>query len=104
MKRRKPKPSAMALTKTAPPVRALSGSGMWAAIAAAVVYHELSCRDGELLSEAVDRGLEKNPVPIYALVLITAAHLLNWLPTKVDPYHRLGLFFKNLKGNYDTTR
>lgn len=77
---------------------ALTGSRMWAAIAAAVVYHELSCRDGELLSEAVDRGLEKNPVPIYALVLITAAHLLNWLPPQADPYHRLGLFFKKLKG------
>ncbi|QPO17421.1 DUF7427 family protein [Mycobacteroides abscessus] len=74
---------------------------MWAAIAAAVVYHELSCRDGELLSEAVDRGLEKNPVPIYVLVLVTAAHLLNWLPSQTDPYHLIGVLFKKSKGKHD---
>lgn len=78
--------------------RSLSGSGMWTAIAAAVVYHELSCKEGELLSEAVDRGLEKNPLPIYALVLVTAAHLLNWLPPKVDPFRWVGLLFKKMKG------
>lgn len=61
--------------------RALTGNGMWAAIAAAVLYHEINCREGELLSEAVDRGLAKHPVPIYVLVLVTAAHLLNWLPS-----------------------
>ena len=77
---------------------------MWAAIISGVVYHDALCEDNDTLSEVVDRALEKHPVLIHALVLITAAHLLNWLPTKVDPYHRLGLFFKNLKGNYDTTR
>ncbi|WP_438501655.1 DUF7427 family protein [Mycobacteroides abscessus] len=101
MKRHKPNPSATALTKSAPTVRALSGNGMWAAIAAAVLYHEINCREGELLSEAVDRGLAKHPVPIYVLVLVTAAHLLNWLPSQTDPYHLIGVLFKKSKGKHD---
>ncbi|SKD60907.1 Uncharacterised protein [Mycobacteroides abscessus subsp. massiliense] len=81
--------------------RALTGNGMWAAIAAAVLYHEINCREGELLSEAVDRGLAKHPVPIYVLVLVTAAHLLNWLPSQTDPYHLIGVLFKKSKGKHD---
>jgi len=47
---------------------------MWAAIAAAVIYHEFSCEEGELLSEEVDRALVKHPIATYAFTAITVAH------------------------------
>lgn len=79
--------------------RSLSGKSMWAAIAAAVVYHELACSEGELLSEAVDRALEKRPVLIHVFIAVTVAHLLNRLPTKVDPYHWGYLIHQRMKGS-----
>jgi uncharacterized membrane protein YozB (DUF420 family) len=72
---------------------------MWAVIAAMVVYHEFACDEGELLSEAVDRGLQKSPVLIYSFVAVTVAHLLNWLPEKYDPYSGFGIhLLSKLKG------
>lgn len=67
----------------------LSGSRMWAVIAGAVAYHELACREGQLLSEVVDRALDKGPVSRLLVTLavgVTAGHLLNLLPPKLDPY------------------
>lgn len=72
---------------------------MWLLIAASVVYHELVCPERELLSQAVDRGLEKHPVLIYGFTAVTVAHLLNWLPTKYDPYVGFGYrLMTKLKG------
>ena len=87
------------LGREQPPRRlSLSAKRMWAAIGIAVAYHELSCKDGELLSEGVDRALEKHPVLTYSLITITAAHLLNQLPPKADPYQWIWLMQKKMKG------
>lgn len=60
---------------------------MWVAIGLAVLYHEFSCADGELLSEEVDRQLVKRPLIVYGLIAVTVAHLLNRLPQQLDPFH-----------------
>lgn len=67
---------------------------MWALIFGLVVLHEFTCSDGELLSEEVDRMLQKHPVATYAFTLVTVAHLLNRLPTSVDPYRAIGIYRK----------
>lgn len=72
---------------------------MWAVIASIVAYHELACQDGELLSEGVDRALEAHPVLTYSLITITAAHLLNQLPPKVDPYNWIFTLTSKMKGS-----
>lgn len=67
----------------------------WAVLAVGVSAYEVCCRPGELLSHGVDRARARHPladVAVHAAVLVTAAHLLRWLPPKVDPYtalHRL---------------
>lgn len=66
-------------------MRALSARYGWAAIIAFVFYHDFCCAEGELLSQGVDRGLEKHPILVTAAVGVTAAHLLNRLPNKLDP-------------------
>lgn len=81
--------------------RSLSGRSMWATIIGAVVYHDAMCEDNDTLSEVVDRALEKHPVLVHVLVLVTAAHLLNWLPSQTDPYHLIGVLFKKSKGKHD---
>lgn len=73
---------------------ALPARHSWSAIAALVVWHELVCEDGELLSEGVDRALDRCPVVVYALMFVTVGHLLNWLPKSVDPYRAIGSYKK----------
>lgn len=88
----------MVLTKNAPLERALSAKRMWVLLFGLVVYHEAVCKDGELLSEEVDRALEKHPALVYLFTLVTVAHLLNWLHPRVDPYVSLGALFSKMKG------
>lgn len=61
----------------------------WAGIGAAVLAYELLAPEGQLLSEGVDRALERHPILVRAAIGATALHLLNLLPEKIDPFHQL---------------
>lgn len=63
----------------------------WCALAAGVTAYDLLCPPGETLSEGVDRALEHPHKKIVTLgaIAVTAAHLANVLPQRVDPYHQL---------------
>lgn len=65
----------------------------WIVLAAGVVAYELGAPRGELMSEGVDRYLERRPWVTRAAVGITAAHLLNLIPTRVDPFYRVAALF-----------
>lgn len=56
------------------------------ALAAAVAVYEIAADDGEMLSHAVDRWLESHPIITWTAITVTAAHLLNLLPPRVDPF------------------
>jgi hypothetical protein len=58
----------------------------WVALGVGVAAYELLAGENELLSHQVDRWLESHPVVTTAIVGITAAHLLNFLPARVDPW------------------
>lgn len=62
----------------------------WGALTAGVVAYDVLCPPGETLSEGVDRALELERGRVLALgaIAITAAHLANLLPERVDPFHR----------------
>lgn len=60
----------------------------WAWIGALVTAYELSCPKGELLSEGVDRAIEKHPVAVPLAIGYTAAHLCNVLPKQIDLFHQ----------------
>lgn len=75
--------------------RRVRGEHAWAALGVAVVVYEVLAPPGELLSEAVDRFLERHPWATRATVGIVALHLLNLLPNKVDPIHRLATAFRH---------
>lgn len=60
----------------------------WAAIGAGVMAYELMCPNGETLSEGVDRALEEHRWLTTAAIGITALHLVNALPEKIDPFSR----------------
>lgn len=67
----------------------LTAGRNWAITAGVIAALEIACPDGETLSEGVDRALER-PFTRYAAVAgigITAAHLLNVIPEKYDPFH-----------------
>ena len=61
----------------------------WVVVAAVVIVHEISAPAGHLLSEGVDRALERRPWLTRAAVVYLAAHLLNLVPPRIDPLHRL---------------
>ena len=74
-----------------------SARNTWIVIFGIAAAHEFFCEDGELLSEAYDRGLEKHPLLIYGFTAVTVAHILNKLPIKADPYNWAWLLFASLK-------
>lgn len=72
----------------------LSAKNGWLAIGAGVLAYEILCPEGELLSEGVDRGLEKHPTLTRLAIGATALHLLNMLPEQYDPFHRVSTILK----------
>lgn len=63
----------------------------WVGLAAGILTYDVLCPDGETLSEGVDRALA-HPIGRIATVgaiAVTGAHLLNVLPTKIDPLHHM---------------
>ena len=63
-----------------------SAERAWVALGVGVLAYELMAEDGELLSHQVDRWLESHPIITYTAVSVTAAHLLNVIPRKFDPW------------------
>lgn len=57
----------------------------WRFLIAGILAWEITCAEGELLSHGFDRLLERHPVWPRFAVLIVAFHLINWLPSRVDP-------------------
>lgn len=62
----------------------------WGVLGLGVVSYDVLCPPGETLSEGLDNGLEH---PIFKFLLIgaigtTALHLMNVLPSHLDPFHR----------------
>lgn len=66
----------------------------WAALAAGVLAYEVAAPQGELLSEGVDKALEHDRYRYLALgaIGITAAHLANMIPERIDPFHHAFLW------------
>lgn len=58
----------------------------WVALAVGVAAYEVMASDGELLSHAFDRWLDAHPVLTFTAVGVIAAHLLNLLPDRADPF------------------
>lgn len=70
--------------------RHLTGERAWCALVTLVAGYEFAAPEGQLLSHAVDRWLQRHPVATYAAVAVTAAHLVNLIPEACDPYRHLG--------------
>ncbi len=58
----------------------------WLALAVGVAAYEVLAREGEMLSHSYDRWLINHPVLTWSATIVTAAHLLNLLPSQMDPY------------------
>lgn len=65
----------------------------WTLIATIVTIHEITCPEGQLLSNGIDRAIDRYPAATTTAVLITAGHLLNLMDGPVlkwvDPYKLL---------------
>ena len=70
--------------------RHVTAERAWCALATLVAGYEFAAPEGQLLSQAVDRWLQRHPVATYAAVAVTAAHLVNLIPERVDPYRHVG--------------
>lgn len=65
----------------------------WGVLIGSVVAYEVLCHNEEMLSCAVDRGLEHpiGRILIPAAVGATALHLLNLLPERIDVIHQISV-------------
>ena len=74
----------------------MSARDAWSVLLAAVIGYEVAAGEEELLSRGVDRARAKSPAANAAVtgaVVVTALHLLRWIPHGVDPFrllHRIG--------------
>lgn len=59
-----------------------------------VALYDIKCPKGETISEGVDRLIERHKLLTLGTIAVTAAHLANILPERVDPFHRLTLLKK----------
>lgn len=67
----------------------------WTLLVAGIVLYEALCIEDELLSRGFDRLLERHPVWPRLAVILIAAHLVNFIPERVDPVAKL---FNRTKG------
>ena len=61
----------------------------WIAVIGGIAVYEFCSREGELLSEGVDRARERHwslNVAVHGVVVVTAAHLLRLMPPRLDPF------------------
>ncbi len=70
-------------------MKKVKGEHAWLFVLASVVGYEALAVDGELMSETIDKLLVTHPVLTRALIVVVAAHLINLLPQRFDPVHRL---------------
>lgn len=63
----------------------------WLTLGASILAYEVLAPSDELLSFGADRYLQSHPVLTRAVILITALHLANWMPARLDPWHGFGL-------------
>lgn len=61
----------------------------WSVMLAAIVVYEVAAPVNELLSEGWDRYLLRRPVTARVVPVVVALHLINALPSSVDPISRL---------------
>ena len=63
----------------------------WGVLAGGVAAYDYFCPTGETLSERMDDWIDSPKTKAVALgaVAVTALHLANYLPQRIDPFHRL---------------
>jgi hypothetical protein len=73
----------------------LTAKRAWIGIGLGVLAYEVAAPEGELLSEGVDRALERSK--LWALpVGYVALHLINLLPQRADGLHLITVAARNL--------
>lgn len=58
----------------------------WLAVFGMILALEMMARDGEQLSDAADRYMRAHPWVTSTVVVVTAAHLTNLSPERIDPW------------------
>lgn len=61
----------------------------WLGLVAGVTLYDALSRDGETMSERYAQFVDDHPVMAWGAVAITAGHLLDIIPEKIDPIHNL---------------
>jgi hypothetical protein len=62
----------------------VNAKGAWAILTAGVLSYEITCREGQLLSQGVDEWLISRPILTRAAIVAMALHLGNAVPTRYD--------------------
>ncbi|AXH67902.1 hypothetical protein SEA_CHASER_96 [Mycobacterium phage Chaser] len=70
----------------------------WLALAIGIISYEVAAPPGELMSEGWDRYLQRFPVTARVFPLLLTLHVINALPDRYDPVHRLAVWLGTLGG------
>lgn len=80
-----------------------TGEKAWVALTLGIILYEMFAPPQQLLSEAIDRLLLRHPVLVRVGIMLVALHLINALPTKLDPIHHTATIF-NMHGTRAISR
>jgi hypothetical protein len=69
----------------------------WITLGFGVLAWDVTCKDGDTLSEAADRYLLRHPWLVRCVAFAVAAHLSNAVPDRYDVVHRLFLLFRRCR-------
>lgn len=65
------------------------------------IYEKVVADDADLISSRVEAYKARRPILTSAVVLITAGHLLGYIDSRVDPYHRAVVWFRRNVGDQE---
>lgn len=71
------------------------GWGDWAWVT--ILAYELFCPPGEMLSESLDRKLDRVPRLTEGLIVYTALHCANRLPPRWDVFHQAARLLRRVE-------
>lgn len=74
-----------------------TGDKAWIVLGAAVVAYEILSPDGELLSEAFDRYVERFPIMSRVLPMLLTLHVTNSIHRRADVVHMLAAALVKVK-------
>ncbi len=74
----------------------------WVSLVTGIATYEVRCKHGQYMSDASSRYRRAQPILWPAVICLVAGHLLEVIPERFDPIHRLASLKREEPAHVDT--